>query len=40
MAFLLPVVGAFAAVAGMIAFLVYCGGEFDAEAKKVADHRP
>ena len=32
---LLPVLGAFVVVAGVLAFLVWCGGQFDAEARKV-----
>lgn len=36
---LLPVVAAFMAVAGMIAFLVYCGKALDAEAERVENFR-
>ena len=35
----IPVLGAFAAVAGMLAFLVYCGSEIDAEAERVEQYR-
>ncbi len=35
----IPVLGAFTAVGGMIAFLVYCGKEIDAEAERVEKHR-
>lgn len=34
----IPVLGAFTAVGGMIAFLVYCGKEIDAEAERVEKH--
>ena len=40
MATVLPVLGAFMVVLGMLAFLGYCNSAFDAEAKKVADDRP
>jgi hypothetical protein len=35
----LPVCAAFAAVFGMIGFLVYCAKEIDAESKRVNDYR-
>ena len=34
----IPVLGAFTAVGGMIAFLVYCGNVIDAEAERVLNH--
>ncbi len=37
---LLPVLAAFMVVGGMIAFLVYCGKEIDAEEKRVENYRP
>lgn len=36
---LLPVLGAFAVVAGMLCFLVWCGKQFDAEAAAVERFR-
>ncbi len=36
---LLPVVAAFMTVFGMIAFLIYCGKELDAEAARVEHYR-
>lgn len=36
----LSVLCAFACVAGMLAYLVYCSGQIDAESKRVEDYRP
>jgi len=37
---ILSVLGAFAIVMSCVAFLVWCGARFDAEAENVAKHGP